>query len=131
MYRFGAEGRIDADFIAHLENEPEVLMYGTDVAHVRDGMICTLMSPEDFTGLRFTVNGAAAPTEAFDQVRDLLREALAGVDELCSRLAPGNDVIQVSVYADGVEQPDLAHTMIWVRPEDGYPPGSAGLRDGT
>jgi hypothetical protein len=119
-YRFGDGGRIDADSIAILESDPELLLYGSEEVHVRDGMVCNRIGPEMFESLRFTVDGAPAPEDVSTQLRALFTSIFVGVEATCTRSTAQGDVSVTTVYADGVEQPDLADTKIWIWREDGF-----------
>jgi len=121
VYSFSEGGGIAANSIAILSNEPQLLLYGTEQVYVRDGMVCSRMTPELFASLRFTLDGEPAPTEMVTELRALFVDIFAGINETCSRSSPAeNNILRATVYADGVERPELSGTSIWVRPEDGY-----------
>ncbi len=113
-----------------LQNDPELVLYGTEEVYVRDGMVCSRIRPEVFASLRFMTDGAPVPVETANELRAMLASAFSGIDETCSRLEIRGDVMESTVCADGVEQPDLADTMIWIRREDGFAL-SAPDADGT
>lgn len=124
-YRFTEDGRIESESIALLQNDPEIVLYGKEVMYVRDGMVCSRVEPATFASLRFMVDGAPAPSDISNALRSVIIAALVGIEEVCSRSAANRDSFALTVYADGVEQPDLADTMIWVSPEDGFTLGAA------
>lgn len=124
-YRFLPNGEIMNDYIMLIQNDPVVLAYGYEAVFLRDGMVCSPVGPADLEAMRFTIDGAPAPAEVTAELRAVFAQALAGVQEICVRYTPAGDRMRVTVFADGVEQPDLAVDTLWVRPEDGYTVGGA------
>lgn len=119
-YRFVDGGHIVADSIAILENDPQLVIYSSEDVHVRNGMVCSDVTPEVFANLRFTLDGAPAPAKMADELREVFASLLGGIGELCNSWTAEGDRIATKVYADDVELPDLADTAIWIRREDGY-----------
>lgn len=124
-YRFLEDGKIANDYVMHIQNEPVVLAYGTDTVEVRDGMVCSRIEAGEIEAIRFTVDGRRAPSDIAEELRNAFALALTGIDEICSRTTPDGDTARVTVFTDGVEQPELAERMIWVRRQEGYTVGVA------
>lgn len=124
-YRVLDDGRIVNDAIVHIRNEPHVILYGSSASFMRDGMLCSVPNAEEFYASRLTVDGAPVPPDAARQAQEAMFAAVSEFREMCSRYVADGDGAAVAVIIDGVERPDLAMRVIWVRPEDGYTIGAA------
>lgn len=122
-YRTLQDGRIVNDAIVFLQ--PSIVMYVSSYVVVRDGMVCGSVTSEDLDGARFEVGGAPATPEQVSAIRAAIEQMFAGIGEICTRYTPGGDMISVTAFVDGVERPDFADQMIWIRPDDGYTMGMA------
>lgn len=124
-YRILDDGKIASDQVVLIQNHPLVILSGTSIVYMRDGMVCDRVEQVDIDSARFTIDGAPAPADVAQSLRNALAASLSGIDELCARYTPEADGARVTVFADGVERPDLSDHMIWVRREDGCTVGVA------
>ena len=119
-YRFLEDGEIANDGATALQSNPTIIAYGTSMLFMRDGLICSRVDATTFQDMRFTIDGQRATPDVEQELRQVFAGALAGINEVCWRYTPDSEGIGVTAYADGVENPDMADRMIWVRREDGY-----------
>lgn len=124
-YRFLPNGEIMNDYIMLIQNDPVVLAYGYEAVFVRDGMVCSPVGPADLEAMRFTIDGAPASAEVAAEIRAAFAQALSGIGEVCVRYTRAGDRMRVTVFADGVDRPDLAAEVMWIRREDGFTVGGA------
>jgi hypothetical protein len=123
-YRILGGGIIQNDAAVHIQNDPTIIVYVTSMLQLRDGMLCERVRKATIDAARITVDGQPAPVDVSQSIKDLLWEELTHVEEICSRYTAEGTGAVLAIYFDGVEKPDLADRVIWVRPEDGYTLGA-------
>jgi hypothetical protein len=124
-YRFLPDGRIMNDAIVLIQNNPHIIMYVSSEVFVRDAMVCGRVERKDLDAAYFEVDGVRAAAEDAAAIREAIAQMFRGMGEICTRYTPDGDGATVAAIVDGVERPDLADRMIWIRPEDGFSMGAA------
>lgn len=118
-YRFAENGDVHNDAVMLLASQPLIVVNSTSTVYARDGMICERISRASIDQARIMVDGQPAPP-AFDrQIKDSVWSVFASANEMCARTVTQGDVASVTIFFDGVEQPQLALQFRWIRPE-GY-----------
>jgi hypothetical protein len=124
-YRVLEDGQILGDGIVYIQSNPTVLFYGTSRLYRRDGMLCERVERATIDAGRVTVDGRPAEAHVEREIKDLFWAGVAVFTELCTRYVADGVGASVRFYADSVERPELADSVIWVRPADGYTLGAA------
>jgi hypothetical protein len=124
-YRVLEDGQILGDGVVHIQNNPTVLFYATSRLYRRHSMLCERVERAPIDAARVTVDGRPAEADVERQIKELFWSSVAAFTELCTRYVADGAGASVRFYADGVERPELADSVIWVRPEDGYTLGAA------
>jgi len=124
-YRVLDNGQIASSGIIFIQDDPTLIVYSTTSVYLRDGMVCERVQRSSIDDARITMDGAPAPEEVARAIRDAVWGVFVNVTEMCSRYASEGEAVDVTIYFDGVEQPEFADRLIWIRPEDGYTLGSA------
>ena len=119
-YRFLENGEVVGETVMAIANEPFVLVGGASTLYARDGMICERVNRATVEAMRITVDGVDAPSNMSRELKDALWADIANVREMCTRYTPDGDGAISTFYADGVEMPEFADRVSWIRPEDGY-----------
>jgi len=124
-YRFEADGRVINEAAVLLQTDPTVIMFANSAVTVGDRTVCGRVTRSELDAARFEIDGVRAPPDAERDLRDALWPIYESLGELCAHYERQGDRVSVRVFQGGVELPDYAETMIWVRPEDGFVIGAA------
>jgi hypothetical protein len=123
-FRVLDDGQILADGVVHIQNNPAIVLYATSRLSVRDGMLCERVERATIEAARITVDGRAAEPAIERQIKDIFWNNVGAFGELCTRYTADGAGATVTFFADGVERPEMANRVIWIRPEDGYTLGA-------
>ena len=125
-YTFGASGAIQArGNILMAPSELLIVMRTSTPVQVRSGAVCGSVRARDIEASTFTIAGNPVPQQmvqfASPQILSMLRSHID--KEICTIFVPNGSSFTTQLTMDGVAQPQISETFIWVRPSDGYSVG--------
>jgi hypothetical protein len=99
-----------------------IVMRTSTSVEVRSGAVCGLVRARDIEASTFTIAGRPVPQQmvqfASPQILSVLRSHIN--KEVCATFVPNGSSFTAQLTIDGVAQPQVSETFIWVRPSDGY-----------
>ena len=99
-----------------------IVMRTSTSVEVRSGAVCGRVLARDIEASTFTVAGRPVPQQmvqlASPQILSMLRSHTN--KEVCATFVPNGSGFRTELTIDGVDQPQVSDTFIWVRPNDGY-----------
>ena len=122
-YTFGPSGAIQArGDILMAPSELLIVMRTSTPVQVRSGAVCGSVRARDIEASTFTIAGNPVPQQmvqfASPQILSMLRSHID--KEVCTTFVPNGSGFSTQLTMDGVAQPQISETFIWVRPSDGY-----------
>lgn len=122
-YAWGPAGAIQVrGEILMAPSELLIVMRTSTSVQVRSGAVCGSVRARDIEAATFTVAGRPVPQQmvqlASPQVLSMLSSHIN--KEVCATLVPDGSSFTTQLAVDGVDQPQVSETFIWVRPNDGY-----------
>ena len=122
-YTFGPSGAIQVrGDILMAPSELLIVMRTATSVQVRSGQVCGSVRARDIEASTFTVAGNPVPQQmvqfASPQILSMLRSHID--KEVCATFVPTGSSFRTELTIDGVDQPQVSDTFIWVRPNDGY-----------
>ncbi|MGA0601504.1 hypothetical protein ACO2Q3_12445 [Caulobacter sp. KR2-114] len=115
-------GGIDNPSTVLISPSPVVTMRTTTPVTVKAGQVCGFIRPEDIQSATFEIAGAPATPAQATMLRQKMTAAQQGVfgHEICTAYVPDGDAMIAKASIDGVAQPAMDQTVIWVSPADGF-----------
>lgn len=102
-----------------------IVMRTSTSVEVRSGAVCGSVRARDIEASTFTIAGQSVPQQmvqfASPQILSVLRSHID--KEVCAAFVPNGSSFSTQLTVDGVDQPQVSETFIWVRPNDGYKVG--------
>jgi len=99
-----------------------IVMRTSTSAEVRSGAVCGHVRARDIEASTFTFAGNPVPQQmvqfASPQILSMLRSHID--KEVCATFVSNGSSFSTQLTVDGVDQPQVSETFIWVRPNDGY-----------
>ena len=99
-----------------------IVMRTSTSVEVRSGAVCGRVRARDIEASTFTIAGQPVPQQmvqlASPQILSVLRSHID--KEVCATFVPNGLSFSTQLTVDGVDQPQVSETFIWVRPNDGY-----------
>jgi hypothetical protein len=99
-----------------------IVMRTSTSVEVRSGAVCGQVRARDIEASTFTIAGNPVPQQmvqfASPQILSMLRSHID--KEVCAAFVPNGSSFATQLTVDGVDQPQVSETFIWVRPSDGY-----------
>jgi len=125
-YSFGPGRAIQArGEILMAPSELLIVMRTSTSVEVRSGAVCGSVRARDIEASTFTIAGQSVPQQmvqfASPQILSVLRSHID--KEVCAAFVPNGSSFSTQLTVDGVDQPQVSETFIWVRPNDGYKVG--------
>jgi hypothetical protein len=125
-YTFGPGGAIQVrGDILMAPSELLIVMRTSTPVQVRSGAVCGQVRARDIEASTFTFAGQPVPQQmvqlASPQVLSMLRSHIN--KEICTTFVPNGSSFTTRLTMDGVDQPQISETFIWVRPNEGYSVG--------
>ena len=122
-YTWGPTGAIQArGNILMVPAELLIVMRTSTPVEVRSGAVCGRVRARDLEASTFTIAGQPVPQQmvqlASPQILSVLRSHID--KEVCATFVPNGSSFTTQLTVDGVDQPQVSETFIWVRPTDGY-----------
>lgn len=122
-YTFGAHGDITNTGDVAIYPNPVIVVHMTNRVEVRNGAVCGPMRQEDIDHATFTIDGQPATEEQNASMRTQFAQAAASMInvDVCTSYTPAPDgTLRAEATVDGTAHPEMAQTVIWVHPGDGY-----------
>ncbi len=122
-YTWGQAGaiRVRGDILM-APSELLIVMRTSTSVEVRSGAVCGQVRARDIAASTFTIAGQPVPQQmvqfASPQILSMLRSHIG--KEVCATFVPNGSSFSTQLTVDGVDQPQVSETFIWVRPTDGY-----------
>ena len=125
-YTFGPGRAIRArGDILMAPSELLIVMRTSTPVEIRSGAVCGRVRAGDIEASTFTFAGRSVPQQmvqfASPQILSMLRSHID--KEICTTFVPNGSSFTTRLTMDGVAQPQISETFIWVRPSDGYSVG--------
>jgi hypothetical protein len=119
-YVFKADGTIINTAEVLIAPSPVVTLKTAEPVTVKAGAVCGQLSGLD--DAEVLVAGKPAEAAVSAQVRQQLLAAMAPMlgKEICTSYLQGNGALAASATLDGRPVPEMAATVLWVAPTDGY-----------
>ena len=122
-YAFGPGRAIQArGDILMAPSELMIVMRTSTSVEVRSGAVCGSGRARDIEASTFTIAGRPVPQQmvqfASPQILSVLRSHIN--KEICTTFVPSGSSVRTELTVDGVANPQVSETFIWVRPNDGY-----------
>ena len=121
-YRRSADGSIDNDATVLISSSPVIVMTTRSPVTVRSNSVCGPIRRQDIEAATFELDGQAADaTQTADlRVRMIAAERSLIGREICTQYLPHGDTLLARASVDGVVQPSLDQTVIWVGANSGW-----------
>ena len=119
-YVFKTDGTIINTAEVLVAPSPLVTMKTAEPVTVKSDAVCGALS--DLDDAEVFVEGRPADPAVSAKVREQLLAAMAPMlgKEICSFYMQGNGALAVSATLDGRSVPEMATTVLWIAPTDGY-----------
>jgi hypothetical protein len=122
-YTWGPAGAIRVrGEILMAPSELLIVMRTSTSVEVRSGAVCGQVRARDIQASTFTIAGQPVPQQmvqlASPQILSVLRSHIDR--EVCATFVSNGSSFSTQLTVDGVDQPQVSETFIWVRPNDGY-----------
>jgi hypothetical protein len=121
-YVFSPDGRITNPAVVLVGAQPVTLMRVTAPVEIKAGAVCGVPRAEDIDGAAIQVAGRQLTPEEAAPIKAQIETAFAARNgkEICTTYVPNGDRLSAQVTVDGVPEPKMSATVIWVAREDGY-----------
>ena len=121
-YRARADGGFDNTAVVLVSPSPAIVMSAVSFVRMKQGQACSVLRTSDVDQARFTIDGRAASRQETAALRRQLEASMLDRvnHEICTAYAPNGDALTAQASIDGVRQPGLDQSVIWVAPSEGY-----------
>lgn len=119
-YSFAADGTILNRAQVLLQESPPVTMTTVTPVTVQDGAVCGPLEGVDKAQITF--NGRRVPEADAVSIRAQIARSMGATlgQEVCTTYRRSGDWLIAQATLNGVAQPDMGDTVLWVPPSAGY-----------
>ena len=127
VFRDSLDGGVEEPSTVLISPDPVITMQTVSPVTIKNSQVCGFVRPEDISEATFSVGGVAATPEQSQSFRAkftaMFNNGVFG-HEICTSFVPDGDGLIAKVSIDGVVQPKMDQSVIWVSPSEGYHVGT-------
>jgi hypothetical protein len=121
-YAIGANGEIRNRAEVLISDEHPITMTTTTVVTIRNGTVCGVIAAADIAAATFNIGDAPADDAQAAQLRSTINSAFQKLfgRQVCTAYVQNGATLIAEATIDGVRDPTLDQTVVWVAPSDGF-----------